>query len=118
MIVTTENEVDGHVREKLVGVLGILYAIMYGPEASLFAELFVPKVRYSGISFVYQFSGIFASGLTPLILTYLLDVGNGPGLMIAYFLIVGAISTVCTLMIRHSDLVRIQEAEAAPALVE
>jgi len=102
----------------IVGVLGILYAIMYGPEAALFAELFVPNVRYTGISFVYQFSGIFASGLTPLILTYLLDLGNGPGLMIAYFLIVGAISTVTTLMIRQSDLVRIQEAEAVPALAE
>jgi hypothetical protein len=35
---------------------------VYGPEAALFAELFDARVRYSGISFVYQFSGIFASG--------------------------------------------------------
>lgn len=39
--------------------LGVLYPLMYGPEASLFAELFDPRVRYSGVSFVYQFSGIF-----------------------------------------------------------
>lgn len=38
-------------------------------QAALLADLFQPKVRYSGISFVPQFSGIFASGLTPLILT-------------------------------------------------
>ena len=35
------------------------------------ADLFDPRVRYTGISFVYQFSGIFASGITPIIATYL-----------------------------------------------
>jgi len=30
------------------------------------------RVRYSGVSFVYQTSGIFASGLTPIIATWLL----------------------------------------------
>ena len=101
-----------------IAVLGILYAIMYGPEAALFAELFQPKVRYSGISFVYQFSGIFASGLTPLILTFLLDVGNGTSLILVYFVVVGAISTASTLMIRTSDLADIQAAEAVPAMTE
>src|SRR5690606_16866774 len=48
---------------------GILYASVYGPEAALFCELFDTDVRYTGISFVYQFSGIFASGITPMIAT-------------------------------------------------
>lgn len=100
----------------VIVVLGVLYPIMYGPEAALFAELFHPRVRYSGISFVYQFSGIFASGLTPLILTYLLDVGNGTTLVLAYFLAVGAISTVCTLMLRQRDLDRLEEAEVVPTM--
>ncbi len=54
-------------RGDLAGVIvpfGILYASVYGPEAALFSELFPARVRYTGISFVYQFSGIFASGLT------------------------------------------------------
>ena len=56
----------------LVIPFGILYAICYGPQAGLFADLFDVRVRYTGrISFVYQFSGIFASGLTPIIATYL-----------------------------------------------
>lgn len=101
----------------IVVALGVLYPIMYGPEAALFAELFPANVRYSGISFVYQFSGVFASGLTPLILVYLLDVGKGTSLVIAYFLAVGLISTVCTLLIRRSDLERIDEVEAAPTVV-
>ena len=46
----------------LVIPFGIFYAMAYGPEAALFAELFDANVRYTGISFVYQVSGIFASG--------------------------------------------------------
>ena len=56
---------------------GIFYAAVYGPEAALFAELFDAKVRYTGMSFVYQFSGIFASGITPMIATTLIEVNNG-----------------------------------------
>lgn len=56
---------------------GIVYAAVYGPEAALFSELFDTRVRYSGISFVYQFSGIFASGLTPIIATALLKQNDG-----------------------------------------
>lgn len=101
----------------IVITLGVLYPIMYGPEASLFAELFPANVRYTGISFVYQFSGIFASGMTPLILVYLLDKGDGTNLVIGYFLVVALISGVCCMMIRKSDLDRIEEAEVAPELV-
>ncbi len=101
----------GWITLAIVVALGVLYPIMYGPEAAFFAELFPANVRYTGISFVYQFSGVFASGLTPLILVYLLDVGPGRTLVIAYFLVVGAITAVCTLAVRRSDLDAIQEAE-------
>lgn len=56
---------------------GIFYAMVYGPEAALFADLFDASVRYTGISFVYQFSGIFASGLTPIIATALWKMSGG-----------------------------------------
>jgi MFS transporter, MHS family, shikimate and dehydroshikimate transport protein len=66
-------------------------------------------VRYSGISFVYQFSGIFASGLTPIIATALLKEGDGqPWLIAGYMLIVGLISTVCAYALRetaHSEMI-------------
>ena len=73
--------------------LGIFYAAVYGPEAALFAELFDPKVRYTGISFVYQFSGIFASGLTPMIATYLLSLSDGfPTYIVLYVIFAGIVS--------------------------
>jgi MFS transporter, MHS family, shikimate and dehydroshikimate transport protein len=72
-----------------------VYPAVYGPQAALFSELFDTRVRYTGISFVYQFSGIFASGLTPIIATSLLPAGgNKPWLVCAYILIVSIISAV------------------------
>ncbi|HVO88110.1 MAG TPA: MFS transporter [Casimicrobiaceae bacterium] len=93
---------------------GIVYAAVYGPEAALFSELFDTRVRYSGISFVYQFSGIFASGLTPIIATALLKEGDGqPWLVASYMAIVGLISAVSAFALKetvHADIV----APAAP----
>ena len=88
---------------------GIVYAAVYGPEAALFSELFETRVRYSGISFVYQFSGIFASGLTPIIATALLKEGDGqPWLIAGYMLVVGIISAVCAYALKetaHSEMI-------------
>ncbi|SAK81945.1 major facilitator transporter [Caballeronia hypogeia] len=75
--------------------LGVVYASIYGPEAALFSELFDAKVRYSGISFVYQFSGIFASGISPIVATWLLQRNGGDPWMIAgYCLAAGIISAM------------------------
>lgn len=93
----------------IVVPFGFIYAAVYGPEAALFSELFDTRVRYSGISFVYQFSGIFASGLTPIIATALLRQGDGqPWLVAGYMVIVGLVSTASVLMLResvHADLI-------------
>ena len=45
--------------------------------SSLFSGSFEPTVRYSAVSFIYQFSGIFASGLTPMIATMLVSSNDG-----------------------------------------
>ncbi|MET3479177.1 MHS family metabolite:H+ symporter-like MFS transporter [Variovorax sp. 1126] len=82
---------------------GILYASVYGPEAALFCDLFDAKVRYTGISFVYQFSGIFASGITPIIATALLKSGGGePWQICLYVLFAGVVSAACAWMIGRS----------------
>ena len=73
--------------------LGVLYAAVYAPEAALFCDLFDAKVRYTGISFVYQFSGIFASGITPIVATALIKSGGGePWQLCMYVLFAGAVS--------------------------
>ena len=79
---------------------GIFYAAIYGPEAALFCDLFDARVRYSGISFVYQFSGIFASGITPLVATALLASGGGqPWQLCWYVVFAGAVSAVSAALI-------------------
>ena len=79
----------------IAGVFAFAYPLVYGPQAALFSELFDTRVRYSGVSFVYQFSGIFASGLTPIIATQLLQVGQGtPWYLVAYVGVVSLISAV------------------------
>jgi MFS family permease len=80
---------------------GIIYAMCYGPEAALFCDLFDARVRYTGISFVYQFSGIFASGITPIIATYLIAAnGNEPWYLCAYVVFAALISAACAYAIR------------------
>lgn len=97
--------------------LAIVYPIMYAPEASFFADMFKANVRYSGISVVYQMSGIVASGLTPLVLTWLLDARDGGfALIIVYFLITGAISVVCTLLVRPAVSQDGADAQLEPGL--
>src|SRR5579885_1465502 len=81
----------------------IIYPAVYGPQAALFSELFDTRVRYTGISFVYQFSGIFASGLTPIIATALLPLGGGkPWLICLYVLAVSIISALSVYLMTES----------------
>jgi MFS transporter, MHS family, shikimate and dehydroshikimate transport protein len=85
----------------LIIPFGIFYAAVYGPEAALFSELFPAPVRYTGISFVYQFSGIFASGLTPIIATALLQYSGGgrPWLVCAYSALAGVVRALSAVWI-------------------
>ena len=77
---------------------GIVYAAAYASMASLFSDSFDPTVRYSSISFVYQFSGIFASGLTPMIATMLVQAnGSQPWYLCGYLLAAGILSTISTI---------------------
>ncbi len=77
----------------LVLQLGVGYALMTGSEATLFAELFDAKVRYTGMSLVFQGSGVWASGLTPVFLTALLAfAGGSPWAAGTYLTIVAVIS--------------------------
>jgi MFS family permease len=89
----------------IVVMLGVLYPMMYAPQPSLYAEMFPTRVRYTGISVVYQLSGIVASGLTPLLLTYLLSAAGGAtSMIVAYVFAVGLISAVSALAIRRRDI--------------
>ncbi|PKV96377.1 metabolite-proton symporter [Amycolatopsis echigonensis] len=98
----------------LVAVLGISYPVMYGPQAAFYAELFPISRRCTGISVVYQLSGVVASGLTPLVLAYLAGRTGTTGILV-YLAATTVVSVVCTLAIRQRDLFDDEVRASAPA---
>ncbi len=78
----------------LIVAFGLVYGLFYGAQGTLFAQLFPTEVRYTGVSLVYQFSGIYAAGLTPLILTALTHSAHGAPWPAAGYLVVTALISV------------------------
>jgi MFS transporter, MHS family, shikimate and dehydroshikimate transport protein len=80
----------------IVIVLGVLWAPVYGPQAAMFCDLFDTRVRYTGVSLVYQIGAILSVSLTPLVATALLQANNNqPWLIAAYVSAAGIISAIC-----------------------
>ncbi|WP_111512557.1 MFS transporter [Mycobacterium kyogaense] len=86
-------------------VFGVVHALFYGAQGSLYASLFPARIRYTGLSTVYQLSGVFASGLTPLILTALIGAAGGsPWLACGYLVLTAMISVAATLALKPTPL--------------
>jgi MFS family permease len=102
----------------LVGGLGVLYGVIYGPLAAFWSELFDTRYRYTALSSLYQISGVVASGMTPLIAAWLVSKGGGTlWLVSAYAVLVAAISLVSARLLpetRGRDLDEAWKAEAEP----
>jgi MFS family permease len=82
-------------------VFGVIHAWFYGAQGTLYASLYPARIRYTGLSTVYQLSGVYASGLTPLILTALIAAAHkSPWLACAYLVATAAVSVVATLLLR------------------
>ncbi len=89
----------------MIIVFGVVHALFYGAQGTLYSSLYPTGTRYTGLSFVYQFSGIYASGVTPMILTALIAaVGGAPWLACGYLVATAVISVVATALIRDRDL--------------
>lgn len=100
----------------MIIAFGIVYAMCYGPEAALFSDLFSTGVRYTGISFVYQVSGVFASGITPLVATWLFEIGGQkPWLICGYVAFAALVSMTSALLIgRRGPLPEAPASQARP----
>jgi MFS family permease len=73
--------------------------MMWGPLAALTAEVFPPRLRYSGASIGFQLASVFAGGPAPMIATALLA-ATGSGYVIALYIFSCAIvSIVATAML-------------------
>ncbi|PSR67278.1 MFS transporter [Nocardia sp. MDA0666] len=88
----------------IIAVFGVAHALFYGAQGTLYAGLYPAEVRYTGLSFVYQFSGIYASGITPMIVTALIAVGGRtPWLACGYLVATAVVSVVATLFVSEDD---------------
>jgi MFS family permease len=89
----------------IILVFGVIHAVFYGAQGTLYASLYPARVRYTGLSTVYQLSGVYASGLTPLILTALIGAtGGSPWLACGYLVATAIISVVATLALKPIPL--------------
>lgn len=73
----------------LVVALGLAvgHSAMWATQAAFFSEMFSTSVRYSGVSFVYQLSGLASSGLVPITAVVLIALAGGRGWFVALFVI-------------------------------
>jgi MHS family shikimate/dehydroshikimate transporter-like MFS transporter len=76
----------------LIAGLALGHAGTYAPQASYFPELFPAVARYSGISIVWQFGAMLASGPFTVVAAALLLAGDGSFTWVALY--VGALITV------------------------
>ncbi|MFD4695617.1 MFS transporter [Streptomyces sp. NPDC058463] len=76
----------------LIAGLALGHAGTYAPQASYFPELFPARARYSGVSVVWQFGSMIASGPFTIVATALLIAGDGSYTWVALY--VAALITV------------------------
>jgi metabolite-proton symporter len=79
----------------LAVVLSLIpHDLQYGPQASLIAESFTGRLRYSGASIGYQLASVIAGGPAPLIATYLLAVYHSSTPIAIYIIVCAVISFI------------------------
>lgn len=94
-----------------------IHATMYGPQATLYAEMFPADVRFSGASLGYQVASVLAGGLAPFIMTALLAATGASWSVAVYIIGTAVITFVAVGSIRERfrrDLYRTSETERAP----
>jgi metabolite-proton symporter len=101
-------------------LLGQLFlSMMYGPQAALFSEMFSRQVRYSGASIGYQLAAVFAGGLAPIIMVWLLDTTGTSFSVSLYIFVMAAITFFSVYMVTETyegEMAEdVAEEEGAPA---
>ena len=73
------------------------HGIMFGPEASFVAELFVARLRYTGASLGFQIGAALIGGLTPMVAAALLAWSEATWPISAYLVVLSLLTLVSTL---------------------
>ena len=84
------------------------HAMMYGPQAAFFSELFGTRVRYSGASVGYQLASPLAGGIAPMIAAALVEWSNGASWPVSVYMMLAAAVTLLSIVLAtetaHTDI--------------
>ncbi|MGH3951969.1 MAG: MFS transporter [Pseudonocardiaceae bacterium] len=80
----------------------VLFSAMYGPQAAFFAELFTPRMRYSGASLGYQIGVMVGGAFTPIIATWLYAQFHTFVSVAIFLALTAVISCACVLMLSET----------------
>ncbi len=84
----------------IVVALGLIYPLMYAPEASLFARLFPARVRYTGLSISAHVGGGIGGGLAPLVATWLMTSYGSTFAVSLYLIALAVLAFACIAVMR------------------
>jgi len=91
-----------------MGVMAIGGGAMFGPQAAYFAEMFGPRLRFSGFAFARELGSILAGGPSPFIAALLVGWMAGAPWGVACYVIVLALITALSVWLGpetvHSDI--------------
>lgn len=88
-------------------------AMMYGPQAALFAELFSTEVRYSGATLGYQVGVLLGGGFAPMIATALFA-ASGNSLSVAGYMAAACLVSLICVSWLHAHRTADEPSAAAP----
>jgi MFS family permease len=115
-LVNTENAVL--ITLGVVVGWGLAACIMFGPEGAMFAEIFPTRVRYSGMSAVYQIGVIPTGAVAPLIGTFLVSAWSGSVWPVAIYVMAMALISLISVFFlpetHHRDLRDVAMPAASP----
>jgi MFS transporter, MHS family, shikimate and dehydroshikimate transport protein len=100
-------------------IMGIGGGAMFGPQAAYFAELFGPRLRYSGFAFARELGSILAGGPSPFIAALLVGYMAGAPWGVACYVILLSLLTALAVWWgpeTHTSDLRAELPEAEPLL--
>lgn len=87
----------------MVLLLSVIQSAAYAPQSAFFAELFEPKVRYTGAALGYNLAQMIFGGTAPLVATALLTAAHGQTWLISlYIIVIACISLISVLFAKET----------------
>lgn len=83
-----------------LGLVCIGTGLTYGPQASLYSELFPASIRFSGVSISYAIGAILGGAFAPMIAQALLDATGGTPAIAVYLIGMCVVALVAVSLVR------------------